>query len=122
MTKLTNNVKYQNNTLPPAFAEYLISNKFECAIALDETLEFRRKGIKVWVKDDTIILYNNQGETTHCVTNIRKMSLFKWIMLMHILEVQTIAGFLRNSHEEATASDLPVQIEKIFKPFHSFQY
>ena len=127
MTKLSNNVRYSRNTLPGEFAEYLISNHFKCTLTAS-TLEFRKWDLIVLVKDNQINIFkgisvtNPLGVASQCILDIPKMGIFNWIMLMHILEVQTISDFIQNTNAEAATVGMYQQIESIFESFHSLQF
>ena len=127
MTKLSNNVRYCRNTLPAEFAEYLISNHFKCTLA-GSTLEFKKWDLIVLVSNNQINIFKNVSVTnplglaSQCILDIPKMGIFNWIMLMHILGVQSIAGFVKNTQVESATVGMYQQIESIFESFHSLQF
>lgn len=113
MAKLTNDIEFLNIFFPIEYAEYLLSNKFNCIKVSSDTLHFEKGEVHISVKNDTIDVYRwfqatdpekSQWRFSQSHTGISNLGLFNWIMLMHLMNAQTIAGFLKNTKEEGQQS------------------
>lgn len=115
MAKLSNGLEYQNIYLPAEYCEYLLSNQYVCTAMSSDTLFFDNGKVNVMVKNDNVDVFrfvinedNVNGKLLYSSSHtcISQLGLFNWIMLMHIMKVQSIAGFIKNAekagHQVAT--------------------
>ncbi len=103
--KLSNGIEYQNQHFDEAFGEYLLSNNFNCSAVKDD-LHFTVADKQLIVRNDNIDLFLFRPESSQhdekwvfaqCHAGIGKMDVFKWMLLMHSMDVVGLHEFLRNA-------------------------
>lgn len=105
-TKLSNGIEYSNPNFPKEFGEYLLSNGFGCWSAKSNLCFEKMDKVSLYVRNDNIDLFTyciGTGSDLHpwhfsqSHAGIGNLNLFGWIMLMHLMGIQSMQGFVKNA-------------------------
>lgn len=106
MNILINGLQYDNSCFKEEFGNYLVQNGFKASY-LGRVLFFYNHRYKIQVSNENVDvsvcvpeLVGTENEKWHFVQNhygISHMDLFKWMLLIHAMDVITLQQFLRNA-------------------------